>query len=339
MRTILYGCLQGKIDASQIYPLFAQRYWHHDGATVSIWGENQPQLKYFTWFLLVLFLNLSRLNLILSVIHCLLRTIMPATPSLPFYQVDAFIGPELLGNPAAVLLVDAFPDEHVMGQIAAENNLSETVFVQKQETGFAIRWFTPETEVGLCGHATLAAAAVLHEQCGELFPLRFHYKSGELLVEQAGEELALSLPVELMQKTAVNQPLCSALAVSCSEAYAGFYYTLVLSSEAQVREAQPDFSALRQAWPGGVIITAAADEPGIDFVSRFFAPGMGIDEDPVTGSAHCLLAPYWAKHLGKKQLQALQLSPRGGKLGCEVRGDRVILTGKTKLVIKGEYYL
>lgn len=264
---------------------------------------------------------------------------------LPFYQVDAFTAEGSLGNPAAIIVVSEFPEAQVMQQVAAENNLSETAFIKRDGSVWDIRWFTPSTEVGLCGHATLAAAYVLQtfysDTCAASGLLEFRYAQGCLTVATSAEGLSLSLPAESILPADINNSLCQALQVKALAAYSGFYYTLVLESEADVVAAKPNMPALQQAWPGGLIITAPGSDSDVDFVSRFFAPGMGIDEDPVTGSAHCITVPYWSAELGRVQLRAKQLSPRGGDLQCQYQADtdRVILQGRCRLVIKGEYYL
>lgn len=254
------------------------------------------------------------------------------------YQVDAFATRAFEGNPAAVCPLECWLDDDLLQAIAEENNLSETAFFIPTDTGFDLRWFTPTREVDLCGHATLAAAHVIFESIGHDEPvITFASRSGPLFVRRDGERLQLDFPTcppiprdipELLVRGLGRQPL---------EVLAGDDYVVVFESEATIRALSPDQALLGQLDRRGVIVTARGDE--VDFVSRFFAPKFGISEDPVTGSAHCQLAPYWADRLGKEKLSARQISRRGGNLICEVAGDRVLLSGHALTVMVAEIVL
>jgi PhzF family phenazine biosynthesis protein len=257
---------------------------------------------------------------------------------LDFYQVDAFSQTAFAGNPAMVYRLDAWLSDELMQQIAAEHNLSESVFVVREDGAWRIRWFTPATEVPLCGHATLAAAHVLfniYDEPGT--QLAFIGQTGPLSVSREAAMLVLDFPALRAQPLAVSIELEQALGVSVVAVLAADKLLAVLDSEQTVRACRPDFSALAKLPWQGVIITAAGEQH--DFVSRFFAPGAGIDEDPVTGSAHCSLIPYWAERLHKNQLTAYQCSSRGGELGCRLEGDRVKIAGYAHLVASGKLYL
>ncbi len=254
-------------------------------------------------------------------------------------QVDAFTETPFAGNPAAVCLLPAPRDESWMQSVAREMNLSETAFLVRQADGFALRWFTPAVEVALCGHATLASAHVLWEE-GHLPPTqqaRFHTKSGLLTGDRAGEWIELDFPAKREEPA----PAPAGLAEACGAApkYVGknqFDYLVEVDSEETVRRLAPNHTMLAALPVRGVIITSRADSGGYDFVSRFFAPGSGIAEDPVTGSAHCALGPFWQARLGKSDLLAYQASPRGGVVRVRVVGDRVKLGGKAVTVLRGE---
>lgn len=246
---------------------------------------------------------------------------------LTLYQIDAFADRLFTGNPAAVCpLADWLPEE-TMQSIAMENNLSETAFFVQEETGWRIRWFTPSTEVKLCGHATLASAYIYftHLQPGA-DRIIFDSLSGPLTVTHDGERLTLDFPQQAVERIAIPELLCEALGVEPLEVYAADDWLILLESEALVRALQPNTALMKQLERRGVIVTAKGDD--CDFVSRFFAPKYGIDEDPVTGSAHTKLAPFWAERLGRKKLHARQLSSRGGKLDCEIKGERVLISGR-----------
>lgn len=259
---------------------------------------------------------------------------------LRFVQIDAFTAEPFKGNPAAVCVLTHPVDEARMQNIAREMNLSETAFLNRRPDGaFDLRWFTPSVEIALCGHATLASAHTLWES-GQLQPnqtAEFHTKSGLLTAARAGDWIELNFPATPSEPCEAPSGLLEALGVSATDVgKSTFDYLVVVENEQIVRDASPDFGQLRKLQVRGVMITSAAASPGVDFVSRFFAPGSGIDEDPVTGSAHCCLTPYWAARLGKTEMIAHQLSPRGGTLRVRVDGDRVRLGGQAVTVIRGE---
>ncbi|MDP3848292.1 MAG: PhzF family phenazine biosynthesis protein [Pseudomonas sp.] len=257
---------------------------------------------------------------------------------LDFHQVDAFSQSAFAGNPAMVYRLDAWLSDELMQQIAAEHNLAETVFVVREEGAWRIRWFTPVTEVPLCGHATLAAAHVLFEVYDEPGArLEFIGQTGLLSVSREGGMLVLDFPALRAQPLAVSVELEQALGVSVVAVLAADKLLAVLDSEHSVRACQPDFAALARLPWQGVIITAAGEQH--DFVSRFFAPAAGINEDPVTGSAHCSLIPYWAQRLDKTELSAYQCSTRGGELHCRLEGARVKIGGYARLVASGRLWL
>ncbi len=246
-------------------------------------------------------------------------------------QVDAFADELFAGNPAAVCVLDEALSEPAMQAIAAENNLSVTAFLRRIGEQFAIRWFTPTTEVDLCGHATLASAHVVLTMLEpEREAVAFASRSGVLKVrrEQGGDRLIMDFPSAPPERVDANPAIAAALGQAPSELWRASYWLAVFDSEAEIRSLTPDFAAIAAIPPGELIVTAPADDPQLDFVSRFFGPGVGIDEDPATGSAHCVLAPYWAERLGKSRLRARQVSARGGKLECVVVGDRVELIGR-----------
>jgi predicted PhzF superfamily epimerase YddE/YHI9 len=257
--------------------------------------------------------------------------------SLDLFQVDAFTDRPFAGNPAAVCLLDEPRDERWMQDVAREMNLSETAFLEPTGDGFGLRWFTPAVEIDLCGHATLASAHVLWET-GTLDPAatgRFHTRSGLLTAERRGEWIELDFPARPVEET---PPPAGLLEVFSEPGFVGksrYDYLLELSSEEAVRKSAPDPRVLSALGVRGVIITARASSSPFDFVSRFFAPGSGIDEDPVTGSAHCTLGPYWAPRLGKEDLLAYQASARGGVVKVRVVGDRVKLGGQAVTVLRG----
>ena len=264
-------------------------------------------------------------------------------PKLPLYQVDAFTDRPFAGNPAAVCPLEAPIPEALMQDIAAENNLSETAFFHPQGDAFSLRWFTPTTEVDLCGHATLASAFVLMT---ELEPARtevtFRTRSGLLAVRRQGAgadaELVLDFPAypPAPADTETAARVADALRVQPREVVRARSLFAVLDDAAAVRAFAPDFGALSRL-PTSIGITAAGagEARPVDFVSRYFAPTFGVNEDPVTGSAYCTLAPYWAARFGKPALRARQVSRRGGELSCAVAGDRVHIGGKARLVITG----
>ena len=262
--------------------------------------------------------------------------------TIPVYQVDAFTDRPFAGNPAAVCLYEDWLPDDVLQSIAAENNLSETAFlVPHLETEeWELRWMTPRCEVDLCGHATLAAAWVLFEEVQpERSKVVFHTKSGALTVRRRGDGLEMDFPARPPEAAPqVPKALAEGLGAVPAEVHLGgtHNFLCVFASEADVAALAPDFVRLKEA-RRSVIATA----PGArsDFVSRYFAPLVGVDEDPVTGSAHCTLAPYWAERLGKKVLAARQISARGGDLEVEVRGRRVLIRGQAVIVLRGELYV
>ena len=255
---------------------------------------------------------------------------------IPIYQVDAFTSELFSGNPAAVCILDEWLDDAHLQAIAAENNLSETAFLLKCDEGFEIRWFTPTTEVALCGHATLASAFVIFnylEWPQDIVQFQ-SLRSGALSVARNKELYEMDFPARPPSKQNIPERLVDALNHMPLEVLGTATDLLViLGDEGTVRELKPDFHLLMQIEQRGTIVSAPSD--GYDFVSRFFAPHIGIPEDPVTGSAHCVLIPYWAKRLSKRQLHARQVSKRGGELLCEDRGDRVGIAGRAVLYLEG----
>jgi PhzF family phenazine biosynthesis protein len=259
----------------------------------------------------------------------------------PLYQVDAFTDTPFSGNPAAVCLLAEERDAEWMQAVAAEMNLAETAFVRPLSDGYELRWFTPTTEVNLCGHATLAGAHILWEsgRLAENAEARFHTRSGVLTCNRGDDGIAMVFPTDPTEPLPQDIPLADILGEPFVSARRGREDWLVeLASEEAVLAFRPALARLAALPLRGLIVTA----PGSghhDFVSRFFAPGAGIDEDPVTGSAHCTLAGYWGERLGKTRMQAWQASPRGGRLGVELMGDRVRLTGQAVTVLQGELTL
>ncbi len=255
------------------------------------------------------------------------------------YQVDAFTDRPFAGNPAGVCILPGPAPDAWMQAVAREMNLSETAFLLPQTDGFNLRWFTPAVEVKLCGHATLASAHILFET-GVLRPdaqARFHTLSGLLTAERRGDWIELNFPAKLEEPAEPPPGLVAAL--GATPVYIGrnvFDYLVELESEAAVRALQPDMTALSKLPVRGVIVTARSATPEFDFVSRFFAPAVGVNEDPVTGSAHCCLTPFWAARLGKTAMTAYQASARGGILHVRLAGDRVILGGQAVTVLIGE---
>ena len=250
---------------------------------------------------------------------------------LPIYQVDAFADKVFAGNPAAIMPLQQWLDDATLQAIAMENNLSETAFLVPRGEGYQLRWFTPTVEVDLCGHATLAAAHVLFEHLQHPSDdILFHTRSGDLRVRRSAAGLTLDFPAASLLPADVDAAICRALGATASEAVIArdnpHAVVYVYEFEEDVAGLQPDFAALRAASEHCIIATAPGDD--CDFVSRFFGPQVGIDEDPVTGSAHCSLVPYWVRRLHLEQLQARQISARGGILACELRDGRVFMTGR-----------
>lgn len=254
------------------------------------------------------------------------------------YQIDAFTQQLFRGNPAAVCPLETWLDDDILQGIATENNLPTTGFIVPRGNDFHIRWFTPELEIDLCGHATLAAAYVLmHILEPERDYVTFHSASGPLQITKNGDTLVMDFPI--INFTACEAPinLTKALGVQPQAVYCAKKYLVILDSEKTVRELNPNIELIKQLDLEGLIVTAKGEYA--DFVSRYFSPKRGINEDPVTGSTHCLLAPYWAEQLGINKLRAQQLSKRGGEIICEVKGDRVLLTGYAKLYLSGHIEL
>jgi PhzF family phenazine biosynthesis protein len=255
---------------------------------------------------------------------------------LPIYQLDAFTGRLFAGNPAAVVPLEDWPPDATLQAVAAENNLAETAFFLRHGDILELRWFTPTVEIDLCGHATLAAAAVVFRHI-EPSRRRLEFrtrKAGTLVVTRNGEEFALDFPVRSPEPVDAPPALAAALGASPLEVLAARDYLCVFENTEDVHNLRPDFTALARLDRGAVICTA----PGVgefDFVSRFFAPALGIDEDPVTGSAHCTLVPFWAARLGRTHLRAKQVSARGGELTCELKGDRVVMAGRVAWYLEG----
>lgn len=252
---------------------------------------------------------------------------------LPLYQVDAFTSRVFGGNPAAVVPLESWLPDETLQAIAMENNLSETAFFVKESSGWYLRWFTPTTEVDLCGHATLGAAYVLFHLQPELERVEFTSRSGPLVVTREGEWLALDFPTRAPEPCPPPEGLVEALGATPRETLKSRDVVAVFDSEAEVRALRPDMAKLAALDTYAVVVTAPGTDA--DFVSRFFAPREGIPEDPVTGSAHCTLIPYWAKRLGKSSLFARQVSARGGELQCELRGERVRIAGRGVLYLEG----
>ncbi len=255
---------------------------------------------------------------------------------LKIFQADAFTEKLFAGNPAAVCPLDKWLPDEVMQKIAAENNLAETAFYIPKENDFHLRWFTPAVEVDLCGHATLATAHVMFNHLGYGKPqINFHSMSGMLSVKKNGESITLNFPKDELHKTETPKAISDAIAVVPEEVFKGKNVLLVvLKSQKDLEEIKPKINFIEAAHPHGVIFTAKGND--VDFVSRCFFPNCGINEDPVTGSAHCILTPYWAAKLGKTKLTARQLSKRTGNLVCELIGDRVEISGKAITYLTGE---
>jgi PhzF family phenazine biosynthesis protein len=253
---------------------------------------------------------------------------------IPIVQVDAFTSQVFRGNPAAVCPLESWLDDATLQSIAAENNLPETAFLVGGKGDYQIRWMTPRQEVDLCGHATLASAFVLFAEAEkERDEVVFRSRSGELKVRREGDLLTLDFPSRPPQPMTASEELLEGLGRAPREVWAARDYLAVFETEDEVRGLTPDFERLARVDRFAIIVTA----PGarVDFVSRFFAPRAGIPEDPVTGSAHCTLVPFWSRRLGKKRLHALQVSARGGELFCEDRGERVAISGRAVRYLVG----
>jgi len=259
-------------------------------------------------------------------------------PAVPIFAVDAFTDRPFRGNPAAVCLLPGPRDDRWLQDVGAEMNLSETAFLLPEGDGFRLRWFTPAVEVDLCGHATLASAHVLWQEgrAERGSAIRFHTRSGVLTAAPRGEAIALDFPAT--PPTPADPPAGVTGALGLTPRFVGrtrFDYLVEADTADAVRQLRPDFRRLREVGVRGIIVTARSDDPAFDFVSRFFAPGAGIDEDPVTGSAHCSLGPFWAGRLGRTELTGYQASARGGVVRVEVGGERVTLIGQAVTVWRG----
>jgi predicted PhzF superfamily epimerase YddE/YHI9 len=253
---------------------------------------------------------------------------------IPYFEVHSFTDRIFHGNPAGVCLLETWLDDDLMLGIAAENNLSETAFIVPNEDHYELRWFTPSVEVDLCGHATLATAYVLFEHLGyEGDAIAFETKSGELAVWKDADFLVMDFPSRPAKRVEVPDHLANGLRRDIDSVFKSRDYLVVLENENEVRELEPDFSELDKIDCEGIIVTAPGDD--VDFVSRFFAPRMGILEDPVTGAAHSTLTPFWTERLGKDPLRARQISERGGDLWCKQMEDRVYIAGRAALYAKG----
>ncbi len=261
------------------------------------------------------------------------------TMSLPLLQIDAFTDTPFSGNPAAVCVLDDKRDDSWMQRVAREMNLSETAFLLPHQDGWNLRWFTPSTEVNLCGHATLASAHMLWEE--DYLPAsaqaRFHTRSGLLTAVRTSRGIELDFPVAAIQPSPARPDLASALGLEPVGIFVAGPNWLVETADAGVlRNLAPDYGALGRIAPGRAIVTCRSDVAPYDFLSRFFAPAVGVNEDPVTGSAHCALAPFWAERLGKQEMIGYQASPRGGVVGVTLAAERVKLRGGAITVLRGE---
>lgn len=257
---------------------------------------------------------------------------------LPIYQIDAFASHVFGGNPAAVVPLDSWLPDKVMQPIAAENNLSETAFFVREGGAFRLRWFTPKVEVDLCGHATLASAYLLFSKLAyDGKQIDFMTRSGKLTVTRQGDMLAMELPSRLPKPCPVPVGLDTTLGKAPVSVLGTDLYLVVFERETDVRDLAPNMDRVASLDRFAVIATAPGET--CDFVSRFFAPALGIPEDPVTGSAHCTLIPYWSKRLGKTKMVARQISARGGELFCENLGDRVLVAGRAALYLEGAIYV
>ena len=257
---------------------------------------------------------------------------------IPIYQIDAFTDRLFGGNPAAVCPLERWLPDATLQAIAAENNLSETAFFVPAGDGFELRWFTPKVEVELCGHATLATGhLLLHRLEPGRDLVAFTTRSGRLAVARDGDLLAMDFPAYPPEPVDAPAGLFDAIGHDAEAVLRGNYLMVVVRSERAVRALEPDFAAMDRAGINEVIVSARGSD--CDFVSRFFAPGFGVPEDPVTGSAHCSLVPYWAHRLGRTRLRARQVSRRGGELACELRGDRVSIAGRAVMYLEGEIEL
>jgi PhzF family phenazine biosynthesis protein len=256
--------------------------------------------------------------------------------AIPYYHVDSFTGELFAGNPAGVCILSAFPTDSIMQKIAAENRHSETAFVVPRADGdFDLRWFTPKVEDDLCGHATLASAYVLALRKHNVWPVRFHTRSGMLTVAQDQDGFEMDFPAKPPQPCETPLGLLRALGLEAALVMKSRDYLVVVDQAEQVRGLSPDIAALAKLDAGKGTIVTAPGEGDVDYVCRMFLPSVGIDEDPATGSIHGVLAPYWAERLGKDTFRAQQLSARGGSMQCTIGGDRVKIVGRARLYLHG----
>lgn len=259
-----------------------------------------------------------------------------------YYVIDAFADRSFMGNPAGVCLINEWPDNRILQNIAMENNLSETAFVKKKGDGYELRWFSPKMEIDLCGHATLAAAFVIYNHTDhEAKRITFRTMSGDLVTTLKDDKIWMDFPAyELEEITDIPSEIVTGVGYDPVMVFKSRDYLVVLENEQQVINAVPDMSMLEKLDCLGIIITSESSVKSseFDFVSRFFAPSAGVPEDPVTGSAHCSLIPYWSKRIGKKNMTAFQASERSGILLCEDRGSRVGIGGRASLYLKGDIF-
>ncbi len=259
------------------------------------------------------------------------------------YQIDAFTDKLFAGNPAAVCPLDTWLPDHILQEIAAENNLAETAFFMPgANKRFHLRWFTPEIEMDLCGHATLASAYVIFEELGFSKPeIKFDTLSGELIVKRDKDLFSLDFPSRPPEKSELPHIIREGMNIQPTEIWKARDYLLLYDSEEDVKNIEPNVAILNQINidPGGIIVTAKSESQNVDFVSRLFTPQCSIFEDPVTGSSHCTLIPFWAERMNKSKLIARQISKRGGELFCELHGDRVIIKGKAVKYLLGQIEL
>jgi len=259
------------------------------------------------------------------------------------YQVDAFTSTEFKGNPAAICILEKDYEDSILQNIAMEKNLSETAFIkQTSENEFNLRWFTPETEVNLCGHGTLASAHILWENniVQEEKTIHFNTLSGMLTAKKNNEWIELNFPKGNLKRSEGDTFLLNALSISPANIYEDdIVYLLEFNTEEDIAHLRPDFAMLKKARKEEIIVTSKSNNESYDFVSRFFAPAIGVNEDPVTGSAHCYLAPYWIEKIGKEEVLGFQLSRRTGLVKCSLQHSRVILQGKAKTILQGTLYI
>ncbi len=258
---------------------------------------------------------------------------------LKVYVANAFSAEKFRGNPAAVVPLNEWLSDELMQQIAAQNNLAETAFVIPRGEDYSIRWFTPVVEVSLCGHATLASAHILYEHMGySRDQLIFHSKSGPLLVTRNQDKITLDFPADEPERIPDVELIGKALGIKPNAVFKSrFDYMVVLDSQKDIETLKPDLVLISKLSSRGLIVTAKGDK--VDFVSRCFFPQSGINEDPVTGSAHVVMVPYWARQTGKNKLSAIQLSARRGYLDCELAGDRVLMSGHAHTYLEGDFYI